>query len=62
MPEDLLLRTVGNREISPSGSILSINNDDDTVSIATTDTNYCRLVAEGSKRRAEMESLGWLAR
>ncbi len=24
----------------------------------TTDINYCRLVAEGSKRRAEMESLG----
>ncbi len=46
MPEDLLLRTVGNREISLSGSTQSINDDDDTVSIVTTDINYCRLVAE----------------
>ena len=30
--EDLLLRTVGNREISPSGSTQSINDDDDTLS------------------------------
>jgi hypothetical protein len=59
MPEDLLLRTVGNRESSSSGSTQSITDDDDTVSIATTDINYCKLVAEGSKRRAEMESLGW---
>jgi hypothetical protein len=32
MPEDLLLRTEGNREISPSGSTQSINDDDDTLS------------------------------
>jgi hypothetical protein len=56
--EDLLLRTVGNREISPSGSTQSINDDDDILSIAITDINYCRLVTEGSKRRVEMESLG----
>jgi hypothetical protein len=57
MPEDLLLRTVGNRESSSSSSTQSITDVDATVSIATTDINYCKLVVEGSKRRAEMESL-----
>jgi hypothetical protein len=62
MPEDLLLRTVGNKEKSPSnstnGSGTQGSTDDDTVSIATTDINYCQLVASSGRRRAEMESLG----
>ena len=57
MPEDLLQRTVGNNENNTNGSTEG-STDEDTVSIATTDINYCKLVAEGSKRRAEMESLG----
>ena len=45
MPEDLLQRTVGNNENNTNGSTEG-STDEDTVSIATTDINYCKLVAE----------------
>jgi len=57
MPQDLLISNASNKENIPQKDPTRESNDEEAT-VESMEINFCKLVAEGGQKRAELENLG----